>query len=78
ASGQYRINDAIGQGKMTGDMKSSNYNLSIGLITVLLPQSGTPTTPVFLPQITTMSRSIQIHTRRMMLSLVETTSVLIM
>ena len=47
ASGQYRIDDAIGQGKMTGDMKSSNYNLSIGLITVLLPQSGTPTTPVF-------------------------------
>jgi len=47
ASGQYRINDAIGQ-RMMGDMKSSSYNLSVGLIPILLPQSGTSTgTPTF-------------------------------
>jgi len=48
ASGQYRINDAVGQEGMTGDMKSGNYNLSVGLIPILLPQSGISTsTPTF-------------------------------
>ncbi|MFH1859755.1 MAG: T9SS type A sorting domain-containing protein [bacterium] len=51
ASGQYRIDDAVGQQKMTGDIKSSNYTLSVGLIPILLPQSGTPIsgTPTYAP-----------------------------
>ena len=40
--GQYRIHDAIGQNGITGDIKSSNYNLSAGLIPILF-QSGAPT-----------------------------------
>jgi len=50
ASGQYRIHDAIGE-RITGDIKSSNYNLSVGLIPILLPQSSKPTsgTPTFAP-----------------------------
>ena len=47
ASGQYRIDDVVGQ-KMIGDMSSTDYNLSVGLIPVLLPQSGISTsTPTF-------------------------------
>lgn len=42
ASGQYRIDDVVGQ-KMIGDMSSTDYNLSVGLIPILLPQSGTST-----------------------------------
>ncbi|MEK9149370.1 MAG: T9SS type A sorting domain-containing protein, partial [Candidatus Desantisbacteria bacterium] len=44
-SSQYKIDDAIGQG-MTGDMKSSSYNLSVGFL-ILLPQLGTSTAPLF-------------------------------
>ena len=43
ASDKYRIDDCVGQGMTGDDIKSSNYNLSAGLIPVFQLQSGTPT-----------------------------------